>query len=86
MASERCACCSRPRSGESAFCQFHRKAYTNLVEGFKAWRSALPSVGVEGFLQKMLELDEVGRWAMEISQMLLNDEEARERFASEAGR
>jgi len=55
-------------------------AYKNLLIAFKAWRSAIPSIKVETFLEKVLQTKEVGTWAAEVASFLLSEKSFEEYF------
>jgi len=81
---ESCICCNREREGTSEFCGSHRMAYENLLKGFRAWRSAIPSMGAHEFLSKVLEVVGLGSWAADVAKLLLSDGSLAERFADDA--
>ncbi|MGQ9513460.1 MAG: hypothetical protein ACUVTL_00135 [Thermoproteota archaeon] len=78
-----CACCKRQTEGESRFCNLHRIAYKNLLAAFKAWRSAIPSIQVKNFLERILQTNEVGSWAAEVARFLLSENSVEEIFYGE---
>ena len=80
---ESCICCDREREGTSEFCASHRKAYENLLEGFRAWRSAIPSMEAPEFLSKVLGVVGLGIWAADVAKLLLSDLPLAERFADD---
>jgi len=61
-------------------------AYGNLLEGFRAWRSAIPSMDVPEFLSRVLEVEGLGSWAADVTKLLLSEPSLAERFSDEARR
>jgi hypothetical protein len=57
-------------------------AYENLLEAFKAWKSAMPSIDASEFLSKVLQTEQVGQWAAEVARFLLSQGSLEERFSS----
>jgi hypothetical protein len=80
---ERCLCCEREREGDSDFCSLHGRAYANLLKGFRAWRAAIPSMGVSAYLSRVLEAEGTGSWAAEVARQLLSQASSAERFSAE---
>lgn len=80
---ESCICCEREREGNSDFCSLHGTAYENLLKGFRAWRSAIPSMDISAYLSKILETEGTGSWAAEVVRQLLSQAPLAERFSAE---
>jgi len=57
-------------------------AYENLLEAFKAWKLAMPSIDASEFLSKVLQTEQVGQWAAEVARFLLSQGSLEERFSS----
>jgi len=61
-------------------------AYENLLKGFRAWRSAIPSMEVPEFLSKVLKVEGLGSWAADVAKLLLSEPSLAERFSDDARR
>lgn len=68
---DRCSLCSRSRAEGSQLCRYHQLAYDRLKEAFNSWREAL-EIDWSGFLTEVLRLPELGEWAREVAENLLN--------------
>ena len=55
-----------------------------MVKGFRAWRSAIPSMGAPEFLSKVLEVEGLGSWAADVAKLILSGPSLAERFADDA--
>lgn len=80
---ESCICCEREREDNSDFCSLHGIAYENLLKGFRAWKSAIPSIDVPTYLSKVLEEEDTGSWSVEVAKLLLSEVSLAERFSAE---
>jgi len=80
---EHCLCCEREKEDNSDFCSLHGMAYANLLKGFRAWRSAIPSMAVSAYLSKVLQAEGTGSWAAEVARQLLSQPLLAERFSAE---
>jgi len=58
-------------------------AYENLLKGFRAWRLAIPSMEVQEFLSKVLEVEGLGSWAANVAKLLLSKPSLVEHFADD---
>lgn len=65
-----CVICHRPRVERSQLCRYHQQAYDRLMDAFISWRAAL-NVDWRGFLDEVLKLPELGGWAREVAETLL---------------
>lgn len=61
-------------------------AYENLLKGFRAWRSAIPSIEIPEFLSRVLEVEGLGSWAVDVAKLLLSDPSLAGRFSDDARR
>lgn len=67
---DRCLICHRPRMEGSQLCRYHQQAHDRLMNAFVSWRAAL-NVDWRGFLEEVLKLPELGEWAREVAENLL---------------
>lgn len=71
----KCDVCGR--EGKSRFCEFHRKAYENLVEKYDVWKRALEMTWTE-YLNEISRNPNAGLWAKEVAKQLLVHESSEE--------
>ncbi len=71
----KCEICGR--EANSQFCEFHKKAYENLVEKYEAWNKALKITWTE-YLKEILRNPNAGLWVKEVAKQMLSHESPKE--------
>lgn len=66
----KCKICAR-KAGESGYCEFHDKAYENIVQKYDTWKKALGILWKE-YLSEIAKNPLTGQWAKEVAQQLVN--------------
>jgi len=67
----KCEVCGKDKVG-NRFCELHELAYSNLTEGYEAWRKAYGQISFQSFLKEILKLKESGEAVKEVASYLLN--------------
>ena len=65
-----CEVCGREAEGR--FCEFHKRAYENMVSTYEAWRRAKETSWTE-YLKETLKNQFSGLWCKEVASKLLED-------------
>jgi hypothetical protein len=66
----KCLVCDRETSEK--YCEFHKKAYSNLIEKFECWQRAL-GVSWKDYLEAVAAHSFTGAWAKEVALGLLSE-------------
>ena len=67
-----CPICNNPTMGDSRFCKQHHRAHEGLQSAFDKWRLAYGNeMSWLVFLQRVIQLPETGRKALEVGKLLL---------------
>jgi len=66
----KCMVCDR--EALEKFCEFHEKAYLNIVQKFEAWKRAT-GVSWKQYLKELVENSYTGCWAKEVAESLLKN-------------
>ena len=64
----KCKICKRESASE--FCNFHQKAYENLMKNFEEWKKALNISWVD-YLNEIIKNPYTGEWAKEVAEYLI---------------
>lgn len=70
----RCKICGSEAVSE--YCEFHEKAYENVVKKYDSWRQAL-EISWEDYLREIAENQLTGKWAREVAEYLIRKGEER---------
>ena len=62
------------REAVENYCEFHEKAYQNVVQKFEDWKRAT-GVSWKEYLEAVLENSCTGSWAKEVAEYLLSEME-----------
>jgi len=68
-----CKICSRETS-EKGYCEFHLKAYQNIVEKYDIWKKAC-EVSWKEYLSEVAKNSLTGEWAKEVAEYLIKSGE-----------
>lgn len=60
----KCAACSRDAAGK--YCRHHSQAFEELQEHYKNWVRAYGSISWDGYLERVLKMQETGAWVKEV--------------------
>lgn len=66
----KCMVCSRETVRK--YCEFHDKAYRNVIETYDVWKVAL-GISWEEYLKELMKNAYTGAWAKEVAEQLLNE-------------
>jgi hypothetical protein len=66
----RCNLCRR-QSIEQGYCEYHREAYTHLIDAYDTWKVST-GVSWTEFLSEVSKTKEIGAWARDVAQELLS--------------
>ncbi len=66
----KCMVCDR--EAVEKYCEFHEKAYQNVVQKFEDWKRAI-GVSWKQYLETVLENSFTGAWAKEVAKQLLSE-------------
>ena len=66
----KCAVC--PREAVRKYCEFHEKAYRNVVKKYDVWKGAL-GISWEEYLKELVKNPYTGSWAKDVAEQLLNE-------------
>jgi hypothetical protein len=66
----KCEICGRDSNGE--YCEFHEKAYSNVLEKYVVWRDAL-GISWKEYLSVVEKNPYTGSWAKEVTVKLKRD-------------
>ncbi|MBS7633799.1 hypothetical protein KEJ15_09365 [Candidatus Bathyarchaeota archaeon] len=69
----KCKLCDKETQNKD-FCDFHNKAYDNIVEKYTSWKKAL-SISWKEYLSKVAENPLTGEWAKQVAEHLINSGE-----------
>lgn len=67
--STRCKVCSK-NSVVNGFCQYHHKAYENLLAGYTYWKKAYGGLSWKDYIDKIKENEFTGIWVKEVIRAL----------------
>lgn len=70
MKEKVCEVCKRV--GKGTFCEYHAKAYYNIIEQYKYWKEAYEELTWEEYLTKLIENPENGKWVKELAKYLIS--------------
>jgi hypothetical protein len=63
----RCAACFRGViANGKKYCVYHSQAYDSLEKQYKAWVNAYGGLSWEGYLKRLLTLDQSGSWVKDV--------------------
>ncbi len=68
----KCKLCNR--ESKNKFCEFHEKAYANIMQKFEIWKNAA-GISWEQYLNELKENSLTGVWAKEVAENLLKEKE-----------
>ena len=68
-----CVICEREMLQDN-YCEYHVKAYTNIMEAFDDWQEGYGELSFVEYLQKIIENPATGVWAKEVAEDLLKKE------------
>jgi hypothetical protein len=68
----KCMVCDR--EAVEKYCEFHEKAYQNVVQKFEDWKRAT-GVSWKQYLKELVENAYTGCWAKEVAEYLLSEME-----------
>jgi hypothetical protein len=68
-----CEICNR-QTAESCYCEFHAKAYENIVKKYERWKVAL-EISWKEYLSEIVKNPLTGEWAKEVAERLINEGE-----------
>ena len=66
----KCMVCDR--EALEKYCEFHEKAYQNVVQKFEDWKRAT-GISWKGYLEALVENAYTGCWAKEVALSLLSE-------------
>jgi hypothetical protein len=66
----KCMVCDR--EAVEKYCEFHEKAYQNVVQKFEDWKRAT-GASWKQYLEAVLENSCTGAWAKEVAEQLLSE-------------
>jgi len=66
----KCTVCGR--EAVEKYCEFHEKAYQNIVQKFENWKGAT-GVSWKEYLEELVENAYTGCWAKEVALSLLSE-------------
>jgi hypothetical protein len=66
----KCMVCDR--EAVEKYCEFHEKAYRNVVQKFEEWKRATGILWKQ-YLEAVLENSCTGTWAKEVAEQLLSE-------------
>jgi hypothetical protein len=69
----KCKICQKEAATEG-FCEFHSKAYKNLVTAFDVWKRAL-GISWKEYLSQIAESSSAGDWVKEVAKYLITNGE-----------
>jgi hypothetical protein len=64
----KCRICGRT-AGKTGYCEFHSRAYENIIKKFDRWRIAV-GVSWKEYLSEIAENQFTGEWAREVAEHL----------------
>jgi hypothetical protein len=64
----KCKICSR-EALKSGYCEFHSKAYENIVKRYEGWKNAL-AISWKEYLREIVKNPLTGEWAKEVAKHL----------------
>jgi hypothetical protein len=70
MEEKNCEICKR--KGEKTFCDYHTKAYYNIVKNYDYWRNSYEELSWEEYLMKLIANPECGKWVKEVAKYLIS--------------
>ena len=74
MNQVKCRICSR-NAVEKRYCEFHLKAYNNIVKKFELWKEASDDTWRE-YLIAVQKNSLTGLWAKEVAKLLIEDDKS----------
>ncbi len=82
--SRECSICGRRCEDEDELCPYHSGALENLKEAFVKWKHSL-GVSWDEYLERLEQLDTVGRWVKEVIVYLKDREQNVDPTAARVG-
>ncbi|MBC7091913.1 MAG: hypothetical protein H5T50_08430 [Nitrososphaeria archaeon] len=70
MEEKNCEICKR--QGKKSLCDYHAKAYYNIVKNYEYWRDAYDELCWEEYLMKLIVNSECGKWVKEVAKYLIS--------------
>lgn len=70
MKEKICEICKK--IGNEPFCEYHAKAYNNIVKYYRYWKEAYDELSWEEYLTKLIENPENGKWVKEVAKYLIS--------------
>ena len=69
-----CIICDRNTNEQ--YCVFHKKACSNIIQGFEEWQRAM-GVSWKQYLKAVVENSYTGAWAKEVAEHLLKNKDGK---------
>ena len=66
----KCTVCDREAA--ETYCEFHERAYQNIVQNFENWKGAT-GISRKQYLKELVENAYTGCWAKEVAEHLLKN-------------
>lgn len=72
----KCKVCNREAQvqPQSEYCEFHGKAYENILNKFESWKNA-SNIEWKDYLREVAKNQFTGAWAKEVADHLLSEKE-----------
>jgi hypothetical protein len=67
----KCSACRLKALSGDKYCQYHKQAFDNVKNHYKVWVKAYGSISWEEFLNKLVGMQETGRWIKEVIELEL---------------